>query len=209
VNDALAVHGPRLSLRYPTPADAPALYEIGSDPEVTRFFSWGPYTDHTQPLGYIESLGPARRAGARLEFVIVDEEERLLGITGLTELSTRDRRAVVGTWLGRAHWGSGANAESKALVLALAFRRLGLIRASALVNPANVRSVRALEQLGFRHEGVLMAWHLHAEGPQDCAIMRLMREDFEAGPLGAVPASFEGEPPRRWVAGPASYSQRK
>jgi len=204
VNDALVVRGPRLSLRYPTREDAPALFEIGNDPEVTRFFSWGPYTHLGQPLGYIESLGPARRAGARLEFAIVDEDDRLLGITGLTELSTRDRRAVVGTWLGRAHWGSGANAESKALVLALAFRRLGLIRATALVNPANTRSVRALERLGFRHEGVLAAWHLHAEGPQDCAIMRLMREDFEASPLGTVRADFEGVPPRRWV-----YSQRK
>lgn len=204
MNDALVVRGPRLSLRYPTREDAPALFEIGSDPEVTRFFSWGPYTHLGQPLGYIESLGPARRAGARLEFAIVDEDDRLLGITGLTELSTRDRRAVVGTWLGRAHWGSGANAESKALVLALAFRRLGLIRATALVNPANTRSVRALERLGFRHEGVLAAWHLHAEGPQDCAIMRLMREDFEASPLGTVRADFEGVPPRRWV-----YSQRK
>ncbi|MGI8438778.1 MAG: GNAT family N-acetyltransferase [Thermoleophilaceae bacterium] len=208
MNDALVVRGPRLSLRYPTREDAPALYEIGSDPEVTRFFSWGPYTDPAQPLGYIESLGPARRAGARLEFAIVDEDDRPLGITGLTELSTRDRRAVVGTWLGRTHWGSGANTESKALVLALAFRRLGLIRATALVNPANTRSVRALERLGFRHEGVLAAWHLHAEGPQDCAIMRLMREDFEATPLGTVSAEFEGEPPRRWVAGPG-YSQRK
>lgn len=208
MNDALVVRGPRLSLRYPTREDAPAFYEIGSDPEVTRFFSWGPYTDPAQPLGYIESLGPARRAGARLEFAIVDEDDRPLGITGLTELSTRDRRAVVGTWLGRTHWGSGANTESKALVLALAFRRLGLIRATALVNPANTRSVRALERLGFRHEGVLAAWHLHAEGPQDCAIMRLMREDFEATPLGTVSAEFEGEPPRRWVAGPG-YSQRK
>lgn len=209
MNDALVVRGPRLSLRYPVPEDAPALYEIGRDAEVTRFFSWGPYTDPAQPLGYIESLGPARRAGTRLEFAIVDEEDRPLGITGLTELSVRDRRAVVGTWLGREHWGSGANRESKVLVLALAFRRLGLIRASALVNPANTRSVQALEGLGFRHEGVLGAWHLHADGPQDCAIMRMMREDFDASPLGEVSVTFAGEPPRRWVAGPAAYSQRK
>ncbi len=205
----MMVRGPSLSLRFATPADAPALFELGSDPDVTRFFSWGPYRRLEQAIAYVDSLAGQRERGERLEFVIVDAGDRPIGVTGLSELSRRDRRAVIGTWLGHGHWGSGANAESKALVLALAFRRLGLIRASALVNPANVRSVRALERLGFRHEGVLMAWHLHAEGPQDCAIMRLMREDFEAGPLGAVRASFEGEPPRRWVAGPASYSQRK
>ena len=206
--DALVVRGPRLSLRYPTRADAPGLFALGSDPEVTRFFSWGPYTDERQALAYVDSLPPARRAGTRLEFVIVDDADRPLGVTGLSEFSPRDRRAVVGTWLGRPHWGSGTNAESKALVLGLAFRCLGLERASALVNPENGRSVRALERLGFHSEGVLRNWHIHEDGPRDCAIMRLMREDFEGGPLAHVPFELEGAPPRRWAVGGA-YSQRK
>lgn len=206
--DVLVVRGPRLSLRYPTRADARDLFALGSDPEVTRYFSWGPYTDERQALAYVDSLPPARRAGTRLEFAIVDAAGHPLGVTGLSEFSPRDRRAVVGTWLGRPHWGSGANAESKALVLGLAFRWLGLERASALVNPENGRSVRALERLGFSGEGVLRHWHIHDDGPRDCAIMRLMREDFEAGPLARVPCELEGAPPRRWVVG-GVYSQRK
>jgi hypothetical protein len=38
----LFARGRSLSLRYPTAHDAPALFELASDPEVTRFFSWGP-----------------------------------------------------------------------------------------------------------------------------------------------------------------------
>ena len=41
----MVVRGPRLSLRYARADDAAALYELGRDPDVSRFFSWGPYTD--------------------------------------------------------------------------------------------------------------------------------------------------------------------
>jgi [ribosomal protein S5]-alanine N-acetyltransferase len=193
------VRGPRLTLRYPRPEDARALFEMGRHPEVVRFFSWGPYEQQAEALSFIESLGEKREAGDRLELAIVGEEDRPLGITGLSELSRRDRRAVVGTWLGREHWGSGANGESKALVLALAFRRLGLLRVSALAHPENARSLSALERLGFEREGVLRAWHLHRGTPRDVAILRLMREDFENGPLGGVPVEFEGHPPAAWL----------
>lgn len=131
----MVVRGPRLSLRYGRADDAPALYELGRDPEVSRFFSWGPYTHQQQASAFIERMAEQRAAGERLEFVIADEHDRPLGITGLSELSARDRRAFVGTWLGRRHWGTRANAESKALILALGFRVLDLQRVSAYAHP--------------------------------------------------------------------------
>src|SRR4051794_20494137 len=136
-----------------------------------------------------------REGGERLEFVIADEDDRAVGITGLSEFSHRDRRAVIGTWLGREHWGSGANRESKALMLALAFEALGLIRVSALASPQNVRSIAALQRLGFVHEGVLRGWHVHRGVPQDVVLMRMMRDEWERTPLAEVPVAIEGEPP--------------
>ena len=58
--DPLVVTGPTLSLRYATEADAQRLLELASDAAVTRFFSWGPYTDVSQPQGYIASLRDKR-----------------------------------------------------------------------------------------------------------------------------------------------------
>ena len=201
----MVVRGPKLLLRYAVAGDAPALFELGRDPEVTRFFSWGPYADESEPREFIDSLTREREAGTRLELAIARaEDDRAIGITGFSELAPRDRRAVVGTWLGRPYWGTGANAESKALVLALGFRRLGLRRVSAYANPENERSVRALERIGFAREGVLVGWHLHRGTPRDVLVLRLLREDFEAGPLAEVPVEIEGEPPPAFA-----YSQRK
>ena len=196
----LELRGPEFGLRFAVPADAPALMELGRDPEVVRFFSWGPYEREDEPRAYVERLAADRAAGRQMDFLVVRlGDGAVLGVTGISELSRRDRRAVVGTWLGRAHWGSGANAESKALVAALAFRTLGLERLGAYAAVENERSRRALERLGFRPEGTLRRWHRHGERVYDVVTHSLLRDEWERSPLAAVPVEISGSPPAAWV----------
>jgi ribosomal-protein-alanine N-acetyltransferase len=204
--DWVELCGPSLSLRYATKADAAALLELGSDAEVTRFFSWGPYTAREQPAAYIEGLAGERERGERLDFLIVDHEQRPIGVTGLTELSRRDRRAVVGTWLGRAHWGSGANRESKALIAHLAFEVLGLERLGAYADLDNPRSQRALERLGFVREGVLRHWHRHGDGVHDVITYSWLKEEWARSPLAATRVEVLGDPPDAFALAPNSVS---
>jgi ribosomal-protein-alanine N-acetyltransferase len=192
---SLTVHGPRLLLRYATPDDAPRLFELACDPAVTRFFSWGPYTTVSQPEAYISSLAARREAGDLLDFVIVDPDEGVVGVTGLSELARRDRRATVGSWLGHRFWGSGANFEAKAMICALAFRELGVERLTAWANTRNGRSQRALERIGFRREGVLNAWHRHGDVVHDVVIFGLLRSAWERSALAEVPVEVTGTPP--------------
>jgi [ribosomal protein S5]-alanine N-acetyltransferase len=198
----LQVVGPTLTLRYATAADVPALFELGSDPEVTRFFSWGPYTSPAEPAAYVERLPAARARGERLEFVIV-REQRPIGVTGLSELSHRDRRAVVGTWFGRAHWGTGANAEAKALIARLAFGALALERLGAYTDVDNPRSQAALTRIGFTREGILRRWHRHGEHTHDVILYSLLEYEFARSPLATVPVALSGEPPPSFSSGAA------
>jgi ribosomal-protein-alanine N-acetyltransferase len=195
----VVVRGPGLSLRVLVSADSAALYELGRDPEVSRFFSWRPYESPDEAAAFIAMLERQREAGERLELGIFRSSGELAGITGLSEFARRDRRAVLGTWLGRPLWGSGVNRESKALVLALAFGALGLQRVTALASPQNVRSLAALRRLGFVQEGVLRAWHVHAGVPRDVAVMRMLRDEWERTPLSEVPVEVEGDPPAAFV----------
>jgi RimJ/RimL family protein N-acetyltransferase len=137
------VQGPSLALRYPRPMDALALYALASDPEVTRFLSWGPYRHVGEAEAWLATLGDRRRTGVTLELAVVASDDETIGITLLYELNRRDRRAVVGTWLGRAHWGTGANREAKALLAHLAFGPLDLDRLGAYADVRNARSRRA------------------------------------------------------------------
>jgi ribosomal-protein-alanine N-acetyltransferase len=197
---SIAVHGPMLTLRPPAAADAPALLELASDPEVTRWFSWGPYTSLNQPRAYIERLEGQRERGEQLDLLITHREAGPAGIVGLGEHSARDRRAMVGTWLGRRFWGTGVNREAKALVFRLAFATLGLERLGAYSNPANDRATRGLLAVGFTHEGLLRGWHRHGDQVHDVNVFGLLRDEWAAGPLAALPATVEGDPPAAFVS---------
>jgi ribosomal-protein-alanine N-acetyltransferase len=195
----LTVTGPTLTLRYATPDDAERLFELASDPAVTRFFSWGPYRRIEEPQAYIASLAGKRERGEMLEFLIDHREHGPIGVTGLSELSRRDRRATVGSWFGRAYWGSGANLESKALVTALAFETLGMGRLTAWANTRNGRSQAALERVGFRREGVLAGWHQHGDVVHDVVVFGMERAAWERSGLRAVPADVGGTAPPAFV----------
>jgi ribosomal-protein-alanine N-acetyltransferase len=196
---ALEVVGPSLTLRFATPGDAPALLELAGDPEVTRFLSWGPYRTLDEPEAYIATLSSLRERGHQMDLLVDKAGHGPVGVTGLSELSRRDRRAVVGTWLGREWWGTGVNAESKALVAALAFRVLGLERLGAYSNVTHGRSQAALERLGWVHEGVLRRFHIHGDARHDVAIFSLLRDDWERSPLAEVEVEILGEPPAAFV----------
>jgi ribosomal-protein-alanine N-acetyltransferase len=199
--DPLTVTGPTLALRYAEAEDAPRLLELGSDPAVTRFFSWGPYTRVEEPQAYIASLAGKRDRGETLEFLVDHREHGPIGVTGLSELAPRDRRATVGSWFGRAHWGSGANLESKALVAALAFDTLGLDRLTAWANTRNGRSQAALERVGFEREGVLRSWHRHGSERHDVVVFGMVRDAWERSRVRDVPVEVRGTPPEPFRVG--------
>jgi [ribosomal protein S5]-alanine N-acetyltransferase len=194
-SDPLVVTGPTLSLRYATKADAPRLLELASDPAVTRFFSWGPYTDLSQPEGYIASLPGKRERGELLDFLIDHHDDGPIGVTGLSELSVRNRHATVGSWFGHRWWGSGANLESKALIAALGFERLGMDRLTAWANTRNGRSQAALERVGFKREGVLRAFHRHGDVLHDVVVFGMTRNGWLKSDLRRVQVRVEGTSP--------------
>lgn len=197
--DDLTLTGPALRVRIPRPGDADALFALASDPEVTRWFSWGPYADVDEARAYLARLPAERAAGQQLDLVVEHSDAGPIGISGFSELSARDRRASIGTWLGHDWWGTGANAETKALMCHLGFELLGLERVGGYANVDHARSQRALERLGFRREGVLRSFHRHGGRPLDVALFALLRSEWEAGPLRDLTVTVTGSPPAAFV----------
>jgi ribosomal-protein-alanine N-acetyltransferase len=199
----MEIRGRHLALRFPVAQDAEALFALAGDPRVTRWFSWGPYEDPEQSRRWIAKQQALREAGEQLDYVIHHRVHGVIGVTGLAELHRRDRRAMVGSWLGVPFWGTGANAEAKALVGHLAFEVCGLERVGAYSNPENARSSRALERLGFVREGTLRRWHRHGDTYLDVQMFGLLRDEWRAGPLAEMPATVIGAPPAAWLLGDA------
>ena len=80
----------------------------------------------------------------------------------------------------------------------MAFEACGLERLGSYASVDNGRSRRALEKAGFRHEGTLRSYHRHGDACHDVDVFSMLRAEWEAGPLAAVPATLRGEVSSAW-----------
>jgi RimJ/RimL family protein N-acetyltransferase len=86
----------------------------------------------------------------------VEWQGRLVGGIGLEPLGDIYRQtAGIGYWLGEPYWGKGLASRAVAMMVEHAFSTLRFIRAQALIDIENGRSVRVLEKNGFVCEGTL------------------------------------------------------
>ena len=169
----------RLALRWLTPADVPALHEVFSDAEVTRYWSSPPLADRAAADALLAEIHELFAKRALFQWGIARRTDDLVvGTCTLAALSPAHRRAELGFALGRRHWGNGYIAEALPALVEFAFEELGLHRLEADVDPRNHASIRALERLGFQREGCLRErYHMIGE-IQDALMYGLLRRDW-------------------------------
>jgi len=103
------------------------------------------------------------REGRNLAFAICSEGRFVGQITlgGITWGSLR--AAYIGYWIDQAVAGRGVTPTAVALVCDHAWQRMRLHRIEINVRPENAASLRVVEKLGFRSEG-LRPHYLHIDG---------------------------------------------
>lgn len=117
----------------------------------------------------VRSLTAQARAGSSLPFLITEQEPgsrdaRLVGqltVSGITWGSAMS--ATLGYWVDSARAGRGLAPTAVALATDFCFRDLGLHRMEINIRPENRASLRVVEKLGFRDEG-LRPRYLHIAG---------------------------------------------
>ena len=140
--------GPRVVIRPFRLDDVPAVLRYASDPEVSRYLPWEPYSDPETAEAFVAStLRGADRWYARAI------ELRATGdVVGGVDLriDPRDRRtAEIGYALARTFWGRGYAHEAADLMLTFAFTELQIETIHALCVRENTRSIHILERLGL------------------------------------------------------------
>jgi RimJ/RimL family protein N-acetyltransferase len=96
----------------------------------------------------------------------------------LWRFDVENRHAEVGFALARRAWGRGLMKEGLNQAIALSFGPLGLRRLEADVDPRNEASLRLLESLGFRREGLMRErWNTGGE-LQDGVLLGLLAREW-------------------------------
>ena len=160
----------RLRLRQPTLEDAPALFErYTQDPDVTRYLTWRPHTNVSQTEAFVQRCLAVWAEGEAFPWVLEGRGETLP--IGMVELRIRRHMADLGYVLARPYWGQGYMTEAARAVVEWALGQSSIFRVWAVCDVENAASVRLLEKIGMRREGILRRWLIHSnisEDPRDC-----------------------------------------
>jgi RimJ/RimL family protein N-acetyltransferase len=153
-------------------ADIPALVSLA---EANRGELL--YMNGTQRLDWYRSALADLRELRALPFAI-RLGDQLVGTTRFAEFANNLPACEIGwTWLDQGQHGSGLNATIKYLMLKHAFENWRMVRVQLKTAGSNLRSQRAIEKLGARHEGLLRNHRRLADGRLDDTVLYSITDD--------------------------------
>ena len=150
----LVLASERLRLRVLEARDAPALFDLYSDPDVMRYWNHAAWTCLAQADLAIDNARAEYARGATIHCAIEQRSTgTIIGSCALYDFACHDNSAQLGYLLSPRHWGQGYLSEAMEQFLNFAFRQLRLERLRAQVHPENTASAGLLGKLGFLSQG--------------------------------------------------------
>ena len=143
------------------------------EPEIHRF-------TNMYSFGFDRWFDLALASEAEVPFVVV-VGGREVGSSRYLNVVPEHRRAEIGwTWLERPQWGTGANLETKYLLLENAFERAGLMRVEFKTDARNERVRGALLGIGATFEGIFRKHMVLPDAIRDSAWYAITDDEWPA-----------------------------
>jgi ribosomal-protein-alanine N-acetyltransferase len=146
----------RLRLRPFEPSDAPALFAIASNPNVTRFTIWEPHRSVDDSRAFLGDYVRGRYLEGVPDPYAIELKSscELIGATGCYWASQPNHCMEFGYWLAEPFWGRGLATEAARALVRHVFASYDVERVQAHFIEGNEASGRVLEKAGLRFEGV-------------------------------------------------------
>ena len=141
------------------------MYRIFGDPQVMRF-SDGVQTKEWVHTWLQACLERYQTWGFGPYAVAEQSSQNVIGYCGLFFFPDLDGQAEIeiGYRLARSAWGQGYGTESARAVRDYALVTLGIKRLIAMIDPANVASIRVAEKIGMRYKkDILLEGYSHPD----------------------------------------------
>ncbi len=128
----------------------------GSRWHLERWLPWVPYNNTPEAsLRYAEASAADWDAGRAVRFAVRDAQTRaLLGVVGLDSCVHLHRSCELGYWLVREATGRGLMTEAAGACVEFALRTMGVHRVRCAAATDNYASLRVIQRLGFKFEGI-------------------------------------------------------
>ncbi|QTD40607.1 GNAT family N-acetyltransferase [Sporosarcina sp. Te-1] len=146
----------RLVLRKMKVSDSACLFDIWSDPDVTKFMNINSFTDENQAIEMIEILDKLSLENKAIRYSIIElESNSIIGSCGYNSLDFSNAKAEIGYDISKNYWGKGYATEAVRSLVDYAFNTLKFNRIEAKVQPENKNSIKVLQKLNFTFEGTM------------------------------------------------------
>ncbi|WP_293798440.1 GNAT family protein [uncultured Bosea sp.] len=171
---------PRLRLRQFRTDDVDAMHACFADPDAMRFWNTPVHTRLIETERSVRNFIDCTPSYYRFWAVADAETDRCLGLVNYHDGHIRSRRASIGYIIDPEHHRQGIAMEAVTAMLDFCFGELGLHRLQAFIHPENQASLRLIEKLGFRREGLLRDHLRVGEDWRDDALYALLTAEWRS-----------------------------
>lgn len=146
----------RLLIRDLNWNDLNFIHSLHSIPSVQEYATLTIPKSLAESKEYLENYIVEQQSSSRKEygFCISLIDHQPIGLIGLSNNSSKFRKAELWFKLAPEYWGKGYTTEAANMILKLGFEELALHRIEAGVDTENLASIKILEKIGMRREGL-------------------------------------------------------
>jgi diamine N-acetyltransferase len=179
------LRGERIVLRAVERDDLPAIHAMRNDAPLESLVYGAPLPHSLTELQAqydLEAQKPVPERDA-VKFVI-EADGAVIGRCDLFEIDRVSGTVRLGITVDGEHQGRGLGTEAVDVLVAYAFRDLGLRKVWLDVLANNPQAIRSYEKSGFVEEGRMRAHYWHEGEHRDAVVMSLLRDEW-TGPASA------------------------
>jgi ribosomal-protein-alanine N-acetyltransferase len=160
-------------------SDLDTILNIENQPGMLRFENGITGRDNAQR--YLERAIQEARQSPRNHFhlaITLPVDGEVIGRISLTSQNSDIREWEIGWAIRTEDWGKGYAAEVALRLLAFAFDELNAHRVVAFCHADNLQSIRVMDKIGMRREGLLRQTRWFKESWADECVYAILESDF-------------------------------
>jgi RimJ/RimL family protein N-acetyltransferase len=174
------LRGERVTLRAVERTDLPAIHAFRNDPEVEGRVFAAPLPHSLAELEAQFDAEAAKPVSERDAIMFAIElDGTVIGRCNLFDADTVGGTIRLGIAIAGDHQGKGLGTEAVDLLVAYAFRDLGVRRVWLDVLADNTKAIASYRKSGFVEEGRLRSHYWHDGANRDAVVMGILRDEWD------------------------------
>lgn len=158
------------------------MYEYGTDLEVVKMLSWGPFKTKKEALNVILSVFLERPyRGLPVGYAIIDLKHNKM--IGTIDFHTKyeDNKAEIGYALNQKYWQQGIMSKALSHLLKIGFYQLGYDSIIIKHSKENLGSQKVIEKNGFKVKDVILNgfYNRFNETYEDVYYYEMTKKEYE------------------------------